>query len=88
MCCWFVLAFAFAPRVALFLMWLLTDWMSQRIGAWWLALLGFFFMPWTTLTYTLVAPGGLGVFDLVFLAIAVIADIGAWGGGARARRDR
>lgn len=88
MCCWLVLAFAFAPRVALVFMWLLTDRISNAFGGILLPLIGFFVLPWSTLTFTLVAPGGLGFIDIVLLVIAVAADIGAWGGGWRSRGSR
>lgn len=88
MCCWLLIGWAFAPRIALVLMWLLTDRISQAFGGILLPLLGFFILPWTTLMYTLVSPGGLGLIDIVILVIAVAADLGAYGGGARYRRGR
>ncbi len=88
MCCWFLIGWAFAPRVALVFMWLLNDRISAAFGGIIVPLIGFFILPWTTLTYTLVAPGGLGVFDIAFLVIAVIADLGAYGGGARYRQTQ
>jgi len=88
MCCWIVLAFAFAPRAALVLMWLLNDRISAAFGGILLPLIGFFLMPWTTLIYTLVQPGGLNGLDIIFLIIAIGADLGAWGGGAKSRRSQ
>ena len=88
MCCWLLIGWAFAPRLALFLMWLLTDRISQAFGGILLPLIGFLLLPWTTLIYTLVAPGGIGLIDLVLLVIAVAADLGSYGGGARYRSSR
>ena len=88
MCCWIVLAFAFAPRAALILMWLLNNRISAAFGGIFWPLVGFFLMPWTTLIYTLVSPHGLNLFDIVFLVLAVAADLGAWGGGAKSRKSR
>jgi len=88
MCCWILIAFAFAPRAALFLMAILNDRISAAFGGVLLPLVGFFLMPWTTLVYTLVSPGGLTFIDAVFLVIAVGADLGIWGGGARKRRSK
>ena len=87
MCCWLLIGFAFAPRVALFLMWLFNDRISGAFDGVLLPLAGFFLMPWTTLVYVLVAPGGLNLFETVFLVIAAGADIGVWGGGAKKRRS-
>jgi hypothetical protein len=88
MCCWILIAFAFAPRAALFIMWLINDRISAAFGGVVLPLIGFFLMPWTTLIYTLVSPGGMNGIDIVFLVLAVIADLGAWGGGAKNRSSR
>lgn len=51
-------------------------------------LLGFVFLPWTTLTYVAFAPGGIVYFDWVFIGIAVLADLAMYGGGAYGNRDR
>lgn len=88
MCCWLLIGWAFAPRVALVLLWLLTDRISAAFGSILLPLLGFFVLPWTTLIYTLTAPGGLGAIDLVLLVIALVADLGSYGGGYRYRSSR
>jgi hypothetical protein len=88
MCCWILIAFSFAPRVALFFMWLLTDRISRAFGGALLPLIGFFLLPWTTLTYTLVSQNGLNIIEIVFLVIAVSADLGIWGGGAKKRQSQ
>jgi hypothetical protein len=88
MCCWIVVAFAFAPRAALVLMWLFTDQISASFGGRVLPLIGFFLMPWTTLTYTLTAPHGLNAFEIVLLIVAAGVDLGIWGGGARRRSSQ
>ncbi len=87
MCCWILFAFAFAPRAALVLMWLLNDRISAAFNGILLPIIGFFLMPWTTLIYTLVSPGGIHVLDVVLIVAAVGADLGIWGGGARKRRS-
>jgi len=88
-CCLFAVLFAGAPRLA-FLMWWLLD--SQRImDAYhtflWPAL-GLVFLPWTTITYVLVLPGGIQWFDWLWLALAILADLGGYGGSESARRRR
>lgn len=45
-------------------------------------------MPWTTLVYVMVYPGGIVWFDWFFLGFAVLIDIGSWGGGAYSNRSR
>jgi hypothetical protein len=95
-CCLGLLLLGGAPRVALFLWWL-TD--SVRVTgvfhSWGRAigtgaipsfvwpLLGFFFLPWTTVAYVWVAPGGLSMIDWVILVIALVLDLGVHGGSGR-----
>jgi hypothetical protein len=86
MCCWILIAFAFAPRVALILMALVNDRISAAFGNVLLPIVGFFLMPWSTLVFVLVYPGGLSFFDVIFLTLAVGADLGIWGGGAKKRK--
>jgi hypothetical protein len=89
MYCWIIIAFAFAPRAALILMWLINNRISTAFGGGIsLPLIGIFMMPWTTLTYTLVSPNGLNIFEIILLIMAVGADLGIWGGGAKSRKSR
>lgn len=88
MCCWILIAFAFAPRAALVLMAILNDRISAAFGGVLLPLAGFFLMPWTTLMYVLFFPGGLSVLEIVILILAAGADLGIWGGGAKKRHSR
>ena len=88
MCCWLLIAFAFAPRVALLLMAILNDRISTAFGNILIPLAGLFLMPWSTLVYTLVSPGGLSLADSIFIVIAVGADLGIWGGGAKNRKRK
>jgi hypothetical protein len=52
-------------------------------------ILGLIFLPWSTLMYVAVSPGGVtGFFDWAFLILAIIIDIGAYAGGGIGNRDR
>jgi len=51
-------------------------------------MLGFVFVPLTTLMYVLVAPGGVIGFDWLWIALAVLVDIGMYVGGGYGNRDR
>lgn len=88
--CFLVILAMLIPRVVMFFIWLLTDWFSRAFGNFLLPLLGFFFMPYTTLAYTAakVSGGGVEGWWLVLLVVAIIADIGHWGGGVSSRRRR
>jgi hypothetical protein len=88
-CCLFTTILAGAPRLALLFWWFFQP---ARINAtfqgiiW--PLLGVVFVPFTTLMYIAVYPGGINGFDWVWLGLALVIDIGTYGGGARARSQR
>lgn len=90
MCCFFTVLVFLGPRVAGALWWLIQP------GRWNLAfnsfiwpLLGLIFLPWTTIMYVMVAPGGVtGLFEWLFLIFALVIDIGAYAGGGFGNRDR
>ena len=87
MCCVLVALAFFGPRFTLFLLWLLTDYLSRAFDSFVIPLLGFLFLPWTTLAYAFAqnSLGGLHDLGLLVVILGVIADIGVFGGGSRAR---
>jgi hypothetical protein len=89
MCCFFTTLLLLGPRAAILIRWLINPvrWQATFSSFIW-PLLGFIFLPWTTLMYVLVAPGGVIGFDWVWLALAVVADIGMYVGGGYGNRDR
>ncbi len=86
--CLFALLAASAPRLALILIWLFTNWIGRAFDSFIIPLLGFIFLPLTTVIYVLVFPGGLSTFDIILLVVGVIFDLGSYGGGAYGRRRR
>jgi hypothetical protein len=78
----------FAPRLTLFILWLFSGYIarSQISGA--LAVLGFFFLPATTLAYVIAKVSLDGVQDLglVLVIVGVFIDLGSHGGGAKRSR--
>ena len=82
------LAIAF-PRLALFLVWLLGgSYLDRAYDHWLWPVLGFFFLPLTTLTFAYGVNSlghGQGMTSLGWLltAIAVAADLGLLSGGSR-----
>ena len=72
-----------APRLVLFFIWLLTNWFSKAYKTTLWPLLGFFFMPYTTLAYmgAMLNRGSVEGGWLVVVVIAVMADLGFIGGG-------
>ncbi|MCA9311290.1 MAG: hypothetical protein KDA21_08805 [Phycisphaerales bacterium] len=78
----------FVPRVTLVVLWLL----GAFHGVWQTMLwpvLGFFFMPYTTVAYGLAYAYGNGLQGiwLVFLIIGVLLDFGSNGSAATTRRS-
>ncbi|MDZ7814776.1 MAG: hypothetical protein U5N86_01850 [Planctomycetota bacterium] len=77
-------------RVALVVLWLASPYPDMAFQGWFWPLLGFFFMPWTTLTYlgAMVNAGGVNGIWLVLFIIAVLLDIGSHGSTEAQRRRR
>jgi len=88
MCCVLALLAFLGPRLVLFLLWLFTDYLTRAFDGLLLPLLGFLFLPWTTIAWAIAQNefGGTNGIGLLVIAIGVLADIGVLGGGARGRR--
>ena len=78
-----------APRIAIFVMWLFTDYMSRAYESFLIAFLGFLLLPYTTAFYALVyAPvDGVSGFGWIVVAFGVLLDLGSWFGGGRYGRE-
>ena len=90
MCCAFTTLVLLGPRFAGLLWWLIQParWTAAFNGSWLWPVLGLVFLPWLTLMFVLVAPGGIVGFDWVWLGLALVADIGSYSGGAYGNRNR
>jgi hypothetical protein len=87
MCCLVTIGVLIGPRLGIIIWWLLdmNRW-SNAFSNFFFGLLGFIFLPWTTLAYVFVFPGGVTGFDWAFLALGFVFDILSYTGGARGRR--
>ena len=86
-CCLLVLILAF-PRAALVLLFLFSNYLSRAYHGLLLPLLGFLFLPLTTLTYAWLVNSDRpieGVY-LILMIVAVVIDMGGLGGGEYRRR--
>ncbi|HLJ14208.1 MAG TPA: hypothetical protein VKV15_06900 [Bryobacteraceae bacterium] len=82
-----VLAF---PRIVLVLLFLLSNYLERAYHGLLLPLLGFIFLPLTTLAYAWIVNTGqpLEGVSLLILILAVVVDVGGLGGGEVHRRRR
>ncbi|MFL5724839.1 MAG: hypothetical protein ACJ765_01910 [Chloroflexota bacterium] len=89
MCCVIAALFALGPRAAILIWWLVDQlrWNAAFDTFIW-PLLGFLVLPWTTLMWVLVFPGGVDGFDYVWLGIGFAFDLFSWFGGGYTNRDR
>jgi hypothetical protein len=79
------------PRVALVLMWLFSTYLQRAFhGGALLPILGFLFLPLTTIVYAWELNSGMPTegINLLWLLIAVIIDLGGLGGGAHRQSRR
>ncbi len=88
-CLMLLLVLAF-PRVVLVLMYLLSDYLQRAYHGLLLLVLGFLFLPLTTLAYAWMVNSHrpLDGVNLLILIVAVIIDVGGLGGGEWHRRSR
>ncbi|GAA4797146.1 hypothetical protein GCM10023200_36650 [Actinomycetospora chlora] len=86
--CLLILLLVLGPRALIVVWWLLAplQWAVAFGGGIVLPILGFLFLPWTTLVYVLVAPGGVVGLDWLWLVLAVLVDISAHAGAYGRRR--
>ena len=86
-----VLLLAFiSPRLALFAIFLFSDLLSEAFDSWFLPLLGFFLLPWTTLAYAVMwaaSSNEVNGFEWFIVILAFVVDLGSYAGRGRARRD-
>jgi CDP-diglyceride synthetase len=86
--CLLVLVAAISPRLALVLVWIFTNLVDRAFEGFLLPLLGLIFLPFTTLIYVLAYSPLTGVsgWGWFFVILAVLVDLGSYGGGAYGRR--
>jgi hypothetical protein len=82
-----VLAFI-SPRLAIVFVAVFSDILSRAFDSWFLPLIGFFLLPWTTLAYAIMWDIGtreVTGFEWFVVGLAFLADLGSYAGGNRAR---
>ena len=94
MCCAFLSLVLLGPRFFGAMWWLFqpvrwelafSQWFSGNL--WWVwAMVGVIFIPWTTIMFVIVAPGGVEGWDWLWLGLMLAADIFSYGGGIGRKR--
>src|SRR5262245_6796954 len=80
----------FIPRITIVLVVILSDYIGRAYQTTIWPLLGFFFMPLTTLAYAFAinSNGSVSGIYLVVVVVAVLIDLGILGGGASNKQVR
>lgn len=89
-CCVLALLTVLTPRIVLVLMFLFSNYLGRAYHGLLIPVLGFFFLPLTTIVYAFLVNSGYpiqGIY-LVALVVTVIIDLGGIGGGHYSRRQR
>jgi hypothetical protein len=88
--CFFLLAILLFPRFILVCMWLFSDYLGRAYHGALIPLLGFFFLPLTTVVYAWDVNNGMPTagINLLWLLLAVLIDLGGLGGGAHRQSKR
>ena len=86
--CLIAILAALSPRLAIFVLWIATDVLSDAYDTWVLPLLGFLFLPWTALAFALMwvaGSDGVSWFGWIIVVLAFFADLGSYAGAQRSR---
>ena len=85
--CLLLILFLAFPRVILALLFFFSSYLERAYHGLLLPLLGFLFLPLTTLVYAWEVNNHMPLagINLVFIVIAVVIDVGAHGGGVSRR---
>jgi len=87
--CLIVLLALVTPRFVLLVMWLFSNYLNQAFTSGWWGLLGFVFLPTTSIAYAIaqneftVPDGGLEAAGIIVIVVGVALDLGLLGGSGR-----
>lgn len=89
-CCLILVIAILGPRIAIAGLALFTSYFERAFDGLLLLILGFLFLPFTTLAYAWAINmyGGVSGWQGAVILIAVLIDLGVVGGGASERRRR
>ena len=87
MCCVLSLLAFIGPRVAAVAWYFIdtTRWSAAFNSILW-PLLGVILLPWTTMAYVLMSPGGVDGLQWLVVLLGLLLDLGSGGSGWRSRK--
>jgi hypothetical protein len=91
MCCLLTILVFMGPRAVLAVWWLVDQsWFNRLYENFIWPFLGFLFLPFTTLMYTLLALPGVGLqdWDWLWIGLSVVLDVASYAGGGYGNRGR
>jgi hypothetical protein len=89
MCCFFTTLVLLGPRLAILVWWLVNrSYVGAAFSSWLWGLLGWLFLPWTTIAFLIFYPGGINGLEWLWLGLGLLVDLGSYGGGGWGNRDR
>ena len=88
--CLFVLLIVAFPRLVLLGLFFFTNYLTAAYTGLLVPLVGFLFLPITTITYAWLVNSQMPIegLNVLYLILAVVFDMGSWGGGEYSRRRR
>ena len=87
--CLLVLVALITPRFIMFVLWLFSDYLNHAFSSGWWGLLGFLFLPTTSIAYAIAQNeftargGGLEAAGIIVIVLGVAVDLGLLGGSGR-----
>ena len=73
----------FWPRFVFVMLWIFSDLLGRAFDSWVVPFLGFFVLPWTTITYAVMwgmSSDRVAGVEWVFVAIALVLDLWTYAG--------
>jgi hypothetical protein len=87
--CIFALISLASPRLGFLFLWIFTNYVERAFDGFLLPLLGFLFLPFSSVVYVLVynPVTGVSFWGWVFVVFAFLLDLGSYGGSAYSNRS-
>ncbi|HEX5627396.1 MAG TPA: hypothetical protein VFY08_05185 [Actinomycetota bacterium] len=87
--CLFAIVALITPRFILIILWLFTNYLNTAFSSGWWGLLGFLFLPTTTIAYAIAqnefttVRGGVEATGIILIVLGIVIDLGLIGGSGR-----